>query len=288
MGWLAWHAEVTTSASALDICAGGSVGDRLAGVRLRRLPLARGGSARQEVRRDEGPRRLGAIARCGCSAPVRLWSRSARHTLRTVTANSSRCGSARTPRHRRSGRWSRRPAVDHGDGRAMEDQSRRPRRRPMGGMAGVRLWDLLVPVCQRSVGPGAELNAFAATVAACPPLALLLAVELLNRALRRHRAKTMNVTITETCGIRRTETETERGIRLAVGRDCSRPPAEPDRRARMWAYLCGRAGRLDGEVAETAERGKWPRWSSIRGSRCATPTRGPRDRAASTGRFEAE
>ncbi len=42
------------------------------------------------------------------------------------------------------------------------------------------------------------LNAFSIAVAACPPLALLLSVELLNQALKRHRASATNTTIHET------------------------------------------------------------------------------------------
>ena len=38
-----------------------------------------------------------------------------------------------------------------------------------------------------SIASARELNAFAIAVAACPLLALLLSVELLNRALQRHR-----------------------------------------------------------------------------------------------------
>ncbi|GAB3733915.1 DUF2637 domain-containing protein [Amycolatopsis oliviviridis] len=39
-----------------------------------------------------------------------------------------------------------------------------------------------------NIGSTADLSIFGVTVAACPPLALLLAVELLNRALKRHRS----------------------------------------------------------------------------------------------------
>ncbi len=38
-----------------------------------------------------------------------------------------------------------------------------------------------------SIASAPELNAFAIAVAACPLLALLLSVELLSRALKRHR-----------------------------------------------------------------------------------------------------
>jgi hypothetical protein len=38
-----------------------------------------------------------------------------------------------------------------------------------------------------NIGSAPQLTVFSIVVAACPPLALLLAVELLNRALKRHR-----------------------------------------------------------------------------------------------------
>jgi hypothetical protein len=44
------------------------------------------------------------------------------------------------------------------------------------------------------VGSAPRLTVFSIVVAACPPLALLLAVELLNRALKRHRSTDQNGT----------------------------------------------------------------------------------------------
>lgn len=73
-------------------------------------------------------------------------------------------------------------------------------------------------------------------VAACPPLALLLAVELLNRALKRHRAETANETSTETAETSETGGETASVVRLAAVPDESRPPAEPTAEQRMWAH----------------------------------------------------
>jgi len=66
---------------------------------------------------------------------------------------------------------------------------------------------------------------FVVAVAACPPLALLLAVELLNRALKRHRAETGETTA------RRPRWRVSRWSRM---RPC--PPAEPTAEQRMWAY----------------------------------------------------
>ncbi|GDY34068.1 DUF2637 domain-containing protein [Gandjariella thermophila] len=83
------------------------------------------------------------------------------------------------------------------------------------------------------------LSVFAVAVAACPPLALLLAVELLNRALKRHRAETANETgneTTETVETGETGDETTWAARLAAVSDESRPPAEPTAQQKMWAY----------------------------------------------------
>ncbi|WP_020500971.1 DUF2637 domain-containing protein [Sciscionella marina] len=46
-----------------------------------------------------------------------------------------------------------------------------------------------------NIASAPELNAFSIAVAACPPLALLLSVELLNQALKRRRADTTSGTI---------------------------------------------------------------------------------------------
>jgi hypothetical protein len=56
-----------------------------------------------------------------------------------------------------------------------------------------------------------ELSVFAVAVAACPPLALLLAVELLNRALKRHRAEIASETGTGTNETGVTDNEIGRG-----------------------------------------------------------------------------
>ncbi|MEV5302711.1 DUF2637 domain-containing protein [Amycolatopsis methanolica] len=87
-----------------------------------------------------------------------------------------------------------------------------------------------------NVAAAPELSVFAVAVAACPPLALLLAVELLNRALKRHRAEIANETSTETGETGETSDETRAVVRLAVVSDKARPPAEPTAEQRMWAY----------------------------------------------------
>ncbi|GAB3288888.1 DUF2637 domain-containing protein [Parasphingorhabdus pacifica] len=48
-----------------------------------------------------------------------------------------------------------------------------------------------------NIASAPELNAFSIAVAACPPLALLLSVELLNQALKRRRAETASKTVHE-------------------------------------------------------------------------------------------
>jgi hypothetical protein len=84
-----------------------------------------------------------------------------------------------------------------------------------------------------NIAAAPELSVFAVAVAACPPLALLLAVELLNHALKRHRAESTCETSTETG---KTGDETRAVVRLAVASDEARPPAEPTAEQRMRAY----------------------------------------------------
>jgi hypothetical protein len=83
------------------------------------------------------------------------------------------------------------------------------------------------------VAAAPEFSVFAIAVAACPPLALLLAVELLNRALKRHRAKATCETAIETD---ETDEETGRVVSLAVVSDEARSLDEPTAEQRMGAY----------------------------------------------------
>lgn len=78
------------------------------------------------------------------------------------------------------------------------------------------VFGIVLSLCA-NIAAAPEPSVFAVTVAACPPLALLLAVELLNRALKRHHAETVTETSTET-GETSDETGTETGsvVRLAV------------------------------------------------------------------------
>ncbi|MBV9447526.1 MAG: DUF2637 domain-containing protein [Streptosporangiaceae bacterium] len=95
---------------------------------------------------------------------------------------------------------------------------------------------ICLSLCANIAAAAPELSVFAVAVAACPPLALLLAVELLNRALKRHRAETASETTAETSETTETGDETGRVVRLAVVPEQSRPPAEPTAEQRMWAY----------------------------------------------------
>lgn len=80
------------------------------------------------------------------------------------------------------------------------------------------------------------LSVFSVAVAACPPVALLLAVELLNRSLRRHRAETVSETSTETDGTEETAEPMAPAVRLASVPTGSGSPTELTAEQRMWAY----------------------------------------------------
>ena len=92
------------------------------------------------------------------------------------------------------------------------------------------VFGIVLSLCA-NVAAAPELSVFAVAVAACPPLALLLAVELLNRALKRHRAETAD----ETAETSETGDEMASVVRLAAVPNES-PPAEPTAEQRMWAY----------------------------------------------------
>jgi len=101
-----------------------------------------------------------------------------------------------------------------------------------------------------------ELNVFTVAVAACPPLALLLAVELLNHALKHQRAEVVD----ETSRTYEPLDETGAMVRLAPVFDETRP-VKPTAKQRMWAHY-------------TAERAKG-----------RTPTGAELDRVAGTNNY---
>ncbi|GAA3684179.1 DUF2637 domain-containing protein [Lentzea roselyniae] len=84
-----------------------------------------------------------------------------------------------------------------------------------------------------NVAAAPELSVFAVAVAACPPLALLLAVELLNHALKRRRAETT----TETDETPEGAEEATRVVRLSTALERSRPIGEPTAEQRMWTHF---------------------------------------------------
>ncbi|MGO4615737.1 hypothetical protein AB4305_15295 [Nocardia sp. 2YAB30] len=92
-----------------------------------------------------------------------------------------------------------------------------------------------------NIAAAPELNVFA--VAACPPLALLLSVELLNHALKQHRAETGREPVDET-------TETEWPPRLVVVSGGSRHETSTAEQ-KMWAHYC--AERAEGRTPTGAK-----------------------------------
>ncbi|MFJ8911133.1 DUF2637 domain-containing protein [Amycolatopsis sp. NPDC102389] len=92
-----------------------------------------------------------------------------------------------------------------------------------------------------NIGTAPEPSVFAITVAACPPLALLLAVELLNRALKRHRADDPSGTtepagkVVETGATDTERAETDDESRVAVSENAVQQ-VEPTAEQRMWQH----------------------------------------------------
>ncbi|RMI33590.1 DUF2637 domain-containing protein [Nocardia stercoris] len=83
------------------------------------------------------------------------------------------------------------------------------------------------------------LSVFSVAVAACPPVALLLAVELLNRALKRHHAETTETVDETTIETSETDETTESAapvVRLAPVPVRPGSPAALTAEQRMWAY----------------------------------------------------
>jgi hypothetical protein len=98
------------------------------------------------------------------------------------------------------------------------------------------------------------LSVFSILVAACPPLALLLAVELLNRALKRHHtetAETVDETTIETSETDETTEPAAPAVRLAPVPAWSGSPAELTAEQRMWEYY--RSERSQGRTPTGAE-----------------------------------
>lgn len=112
---------------------------------------------------------------------------------------------------------------------------------------------ICVSLCA-NVAAAPELTVPAVTVAACPPLALLLAVELLSHALERHRAETAAETArngNETSETARTCREMEPSDCLAAAWPWPGPESAPTAAQRMQAYYL--AERANGRTPTGAE-----------------------------------
>ncbi|MEV6871574.1 DUF2637 domain-containing protein [Amycolatopsis sp. NPDC051128] len=117
---------------------------------------------------------------------------------------------------------------------------------------GAFVFGISLSLCA-NIGAAPTLSLFSVTVAACPPIALLFAVELLNRALKCHRDQTAEGVhpAATACSEASAETpeipaETVPAARLATVPDGSVLPAVPTAEQRMWAhYVTERAkGRI--------------------------------------------
>ncbi len=111
------------------------------------------------------------------------------------------------------------------------------------------VFGIVLSLCA-NVAAAPEMSVFAVAVAACPPLALLLAVELLNHALKRHRADTAetDVDINETGSTADAATDV---VRLAAVSAATCPPAAPTAEQQMWMYF--RTERAHGRTPTGAE-----------------------------------
>lgn len=111
------------------------------------------------------------------------------------------------------------------------------------------LFGIALSLCA-NISAAPELTVPAIAVAACPPLALLLAVELLNRALKRHRAETTGdaqLEVTESAETSENGDGKEEIVRLPVVPLESGPTAAQ----RMWSYY--QAERAKGRAPTGAE-----------------------------------
>jgi hypothetical protein len=89
-----------------------------------------------------------------------------------------------------------------------------------------------------NVAAAPKLSVFAVAVAACPPLALLLSVELLNSALKQHRAETGTRTVAGSTMPDRRTVDQRRKVTLTAEQQ-------------MWAYY--QAERAEGRIPTGAE-----------------------------------
>jgi hypothetical protein len=87
-----------------------------------------------------------------------------------------------------------------------------------------------------NIAAAPELSVFAVAVAVCPPLALLLSVELLNAALKRHRAETVKAASNESALFDpATRTESARPASTVLSQQ-ARPGERLTAEQQMWGY----------------------------------------------------
>ncbi len=108
------------------------------------------------------------------------------------------------------------------------------------------LFGITLSLCA-NIAAAPVLNVFAVAVAACPPLALLLSVELLYRALKRHRIETAGAALASESET--PETGPDRGT--AVVSDGTGPDTGSTAEQTMWAYY--QAERAKGRTPTGAE-----------------------------------
>ncbi|MFE5501351.1 DUF2637 domain-containing protein [Amycolatopsis japonica] len=100
-----------------------------------------------------------------------------------------------------------------------------------------------------NIGSTPDLSIFGVTVAACPPVALLLAVELLNRALKRHRAETAHLRGSH--GDERLDPPNDSAVRQPAPAGKQEPAVEQTAEERMWAYYL--AEQAEGRIPTGAD-----------------------------------
>jgi hypothetical protein len=132
------------------------------------------------------------------------------------------------------------------------------------------LFGVALSLCA-NIAAAPELSVIAVAVAACPPLALLLAVEFLNGALKRHRAETASEIDNETHERSRLATRTHRQCVSRWSR-----PSLTGNRSRPPNRRCGRTIRPSAPTAARHRRGVGPdrRHQQLRS---ASPTRWRKD-----------
>lgn len=136
------------------------------------------------------------------------------------------------------------------------------------------LFGVALSLCA-NIASAPELTVFAVTVAACPPLALLLAVELLNRALKRHRGETAH----SEAGADEPETTTQTIIAAETASRAVETGNETSESNRLAALRT-----IPGSRGQTAEQRMWAYYHAQQ-ARGRTPSGAELDRFAATNNY---